>query len=261
MLREQGAEVTSVALDPSGMDMGLLREAVEAQRPELLYVIPNFQNPAGYTYTEERRRELLEIAAEHDLLVLEDDPYGQLYFDTPPPASLFERGTHDKVIYASSYSKTVSPGLRVGYLVLPEALASAMEKRANNTYISPSLLGQAAVYEFTDAGNLEPNIARCRTMLQERHDAMCDALDELLPEVEYSRPNGGYFLWAKLPGGVTGDELLSVAGEHGVSFVPGSAFGENCDRFIRLAFSYPSPAEVKEGVARLARALSAVPVS
>ena len=255
LLRRLGANVHQVNMTGTGIDIDELEATFERERPTLLYVIPNFQNPSGATLDEAGRVRILELAVRHGVTVLEDDPYGELHFETPVPASMFSRRGDTDVIYTSSFSKTISPGLRVGYMVLPTRLAARFEKLANDTYISPSLLGQATVCEFIDAGLLPANIDRCRGMLQERCDAMCTALDEHLPDATYLRPGGGYFLWAGLAGGVDAEALLPIASQHGVSFVPGSAFGRNQGNALRLAFSYPSVDEVGEGVRRLAEAL------
>lgn len=261
VLGDAGAEVVSVPLDADGIDVEQLAPVLERQRPALMYLIPTFQNPAGATLSQQRRTAVLELAVKHGVTVLEDDPYGELWFDQPPPATMFSRRGDTEVLYSSSFSKTIAPGLRVGYVVLPQRLAAGFAKIANDTYISATLLGQAIVAEFLDGGLLQPSIDNARSFLRARCDAMCDALDEHLPALRYVRPGGGYFLWGVLPAesGITGDELLPVAEQHGVSFVPGSAFGEGQQHALRLAFSYPSVEEVREGVRRLAAAVAAVP--
>lgn len=250
ILRDRGALVDSLPLDQDGLDV----DALSTLEPgTLLYTIPNFQNPAGATMTDDRRARLLEVARERDLLVLEDDPYGQLWFEDPPPQGLHERD--DSVLYASSFSKTVSPGLRVGYMIAPRDLAADLERTANDTYISANLLGQAIVHDLLERDLVTPGIERCRRLLAERCDAMTAALDEHMPDFEYTRPAGGYFLWGKLPMGTSADDLLLPASEQGVSFVPGSAFGPGQEQALRLAFSFPTPDEVQEGVRRLGNAL------
>lgn len=256
-----GVDSVGVALDDDGLDIDALDQATTGKSCGLIYTIPNFQNPAGATLSDSRRTQLLELAAERNLLVLEDDPYGLLHFGTPPPENLFTRESDATVLYASSFSKTVAPGLRVGYLVLPSDLAGRMEKLANDTYISPTFVGEAAVARFISDGHLEPNIERCRDMLKSRCDAMCAAIDEALPEATYVRPGGGYFLWLDLANGVDSAELLPVAEEHGVSYVPGSAFGTDNRSSLRLAFSYPNEDEITTGVQRLAHAIAAMPAT
>jgi 2-aminoadipate transaminase len=156
------------------------------------------------------------------------------------------------VIYSSSFSKTIAPGLRVGYLLVPEAMAVALEDVVASTYISPALVTQATVLEFLNRGLLEPNLERTRGLLCARRDAMFEALErELAGRARWSRPEGGYFLWLDLPEGTDATELLGRAAAAGVTFVPGSDFGGERNS-ARLAFSFASPAEIDEGVSRLA---------
>jgi DNA-binding transcriptional MocR family regulator len=193
--------------------------------------------------------------------VLEDDPYGLVRFEGDPLPSVFELEGGVDVMYSSSFSKTIAPGLRVGYAIVPEALASELEDLVASTYITPALLSQATVYEFLRRGLFEPNLERVRDLLGARRDAMLDALDrELDGRSRWNRPEGGYFLWLELPEGVDAAELLTRAAEGGVTFVPGVDFGGQPNS-MRLAFSFVSPAEIDEGVRRLARLLAAAPAA
>jgi DNA-binding transcriptional MocR family regulator len=260
LLQRRGLTIETIDVDSDGAQVDALARLLECgANSALTYLIPTFQNPAGATMTRDRRQMLLSLLENHPHPVLEDDPYGLLWFGgNEPPAPLFSSDRSESVIFSSSMSKTIGPGLRVGYIVLPEPLAARVATIANDTYISANGLGQAAAYEFLKSGAMDANVQRCRDLLEERCDAMCDALDRLLPNVEYIRPGGGYFLWATLPNGMTGDELLPIATEHGVTFVPGSAFGEGCEQNIRLAFSFPSVSDVALGVERLAAAVEAL---
>jgi DNA-binding transcriptional MocR family regulator len=223
-------------------------------------VIPTFQNPSGRTLPEERRRRIVELALGHDLLVLEDDPYGLVRYDGRPQPSLLEL-SGGRTAYSSSFSKTVAPGLRVGWFVLPERLARELESTATSTYITPVLLGQATVHEFIARGRFEPNLERVIGLLRARRDAMLDALDRELPHVRTTRPDGGYFLWLELGDGADAGEVLARAEAAGVTFVRGADFGGAPDT-LRLAFSFVSPPEIDDGVARLAEVLAvARPVS
>jgi DNA-binding transcriptional MocR family regulator len=255
ILRELGADVVGVHCDDDGLDPDALEEALrEGEAPAFLYVIPTFQNPSGRTLSEERRRRVIELAQEHDLLVLEDDPYGLVRFDGEPLPSLFEL-SGGTTAYSSSFSKTIAPGLRVGWFVLPEALGRALEAAATATYITPVLLGQATVYEFVRRGLFEPNLERVRGLLGLRRDAMVAALERELPGLRTTRPDGGYFLWGELDGTDAG-ELLPRAEAAGVTFVKGTDFGGGTGT-LRLAYSFVSPEEIDEGVARLAAAIPA----
>jgi DNA-binding transcriptional MocR family regulator len=187
--------------------------------------------------------------------VLEDDPYGLVRYEGDALPSLFEL-SGGRTAYSSSYSKTISPGLRVGWFVFPEELARQIEATATATYITPVQLGQATVDEFFERGLFEPNLERVRGLLGARRDAMLTALERDLPELTVNRPEGGYFLWGELDGADAG-ELLSRAEDAGVTFVKGTDFGGSAES-LRLAFSFVSLEEIGEGVSRLAASLPAV---
>jgi 2-aminoadipate transaminase len=265
ILGSLGAEVVPVGCDDDGLDLDALdAELRRGGRPAFLYVIPTFQNPTGRTLTAERRRRLVELASEHELLVLEDDPYGEVRFEGNPVPTLFElaAGSSAPIAYSSSFSKTVAPGIRVGYLVLPERLARAVEAAAASTYITPALLSQATVHEFLRRGHLDRNLELVRSLLRARRDALVDALDERLAGTgaRWNRPEGGYFLWLDLPEGRNARALLHAAEQVGVSFVAGPDFypwaggGRSA---ARLAFSYASPAQLRDAVGRLAALVAA----
>jgi DNA-binding transcriptional MocR family regulator len=244
ILDELGAEVICVPLD----------EEPAIEEGAFLYTIPTFQNPTGRTLPLERRERLAELA-KGGLLVLEDDPYGLVRFEGEALPTVFELAKGENVVYSSSFSKTVAPGLRVGYFVIPAGLADDVVAAATSAYITPALLSQATVYEFLRRGAFEPNLERVRGLLRERRDAMVSALERHFPEAEWTVPEGGYFLWVELPEGVATADLHP----EGVTFVPGSDFfcGPGGDSAVRLAFSYESPAAIEEAVRRLASAVRA----
>jgi DNA-binding transcriptional MocR family regulator len=255
ILSALGAEIVPVDCDDEGLDPDALEAALgRGEPPAFLYVIPTFQNPSGRTLGLERRRRVVELAAQHDLLVLEDDPYGLVRFEGEPLPSLHEL-SGGATAYSSSFSKTIAPGLRVGWFVLPDPVARDLEATATGTYITPVLLGQATVYEFLRRGLFEPNLERVRGLLGARRDAMLAAFARELPDARTSNPEGGYFLWAEL-NGVDASELLTRAEAAGVTFVKGVDFGGEGNS-LRLAYSFVSPDEIAEGVARLAAALPA----
>jgi len=252
ILAAHGVETVPVAMDDEGLDLAALAHALDSGgKPAFLYTIPTFQNPSGRTLSVERRHRLAEVAREHELLVLEDDPYGLVRFDGEAPPTLFELEGGTRVAYSSSFSKTIAPGLRVGYFVLPKALERELEALATSTYITPVLLGQATVFEFLRRGNFEPNLERVSTLLGARRDAMLEALERELPDARWSKPQGGYFVWLELPEGADAGALLERATAAGVTFVPGADFG-GAPNTARLAFSFVSPDEIREGVRRLA---------
>jgi DNA-binding transcriptional MocR family regulator len=253
LLAELGADVRGIPLDEEGLDVHALEAELRAGRPaSFLYTIPTFQNPSGRTLSTDRRRRLVQIAREHELLIVEDDPYGLVRFEGEAPPTVFELAGGDGVVYGSSFSKTIAPGARVGYLVLPVDLAAAVTASATATYITPSLIGEAAVFEFLRRGLLEPNLERICEELRARRDAMLAALErELGAAARWSRPEGGYFLWLELGEGVDARELLGRAETSGVTFVPGSDFG-GPPNSLRLAFSFVDVDAVAEGIGRLA---------
>ena len=252
ILAAHGVETVSVAMDDEGLDLVALADALDSGgKPAFLYTIPTFQNPSGRTLSVERRQQLAAIAREQELLVLEDDPYGLVRFDGEAPPTLFELEGGTRVAYSSSFSKTIAPGLRVGYFVLPNALERELEALATSTYITPVLLGQATVFEFLRRGNFEPNLERVSRLLGARRDAMLEALERELPDSRWSRPQGGYFVWLELPEGADAGALLERATAAGVTFVPGTDFG-GAPKTARVSFSFVSPDEIREGGRRLA---------
>jgi 2-aminoadipate transaminase len=252
ILSRLGAEIVTVPMDADGLIPDELPEGDFA----FLYTIPTFQNPSGRTLSVERRRRLAGLARERVLLVLEDDPYGLVRYDGEPLPSVFELAEGDGIAYCSSFSKTVAPGLRVGWFVLPPQLAQEIEAFAVSTYISPPYLSQATVLEFARRGSFEPNLERVNGLLRERRDAMLEALEREMPEdASWTRPEGGYFVWLELPSGPPAAELLAQAEDAGVTFVKGRDFfpgGSGGERSLRLAFSFVSPDEIAEGVSVLA---------
>jgi 2-aminoadipate transaminase len=259
LLQRLGAELVPVPLEADGLDVGELEMRLAEGPVKLAHLIPNFHNPAGCTLSASKRERVLELATEHGFWVFEDDPYRELPFEQAPPQTMLTNCGCSKVIHASSFSKTVSPGVRVGYLAGPEEEIQQLAKRANETYISPNMLAESIVWELCRSGALHRNIEFVRGALQERRDALVEALREQLPEAEFEVPGGGYFLWLSLGEDVDTVDLLSAALEEQVSFVAGPDFmidgGRNS---LRLSFA-PVPADrIGDGVGRLARALEQV---
>jgi 2-aminoadipate transaminase len=261
ILARDGAEVVPLAMDGEGLDPDALRAELERipDPPSFLYTIPTFQNPSGRTLSAERRSAVAEIAAAHGLPVLEDDPYGLVRFSGDAQPTLHELAGGDLVTYTSSFSKTVAPGLRTGYFVLPADAAVSFEERATSTYISPPFLGQAVVYELIRRGGFEPNLESVCAQLRARRDAMLDALEAHFDGATWSRPEGGYFVWLDLPEEHDATALATRAAEDGVAIVKGEDFfprdtggGRSS---ARLAYSYEPPDRITEGVRRLAAAL------
>ncbi|HEY8082750.1 MAG TPA: PLP-dependent aminotransferase family protein [Solirubrobacterales bacterium] len=256
MLQRLGVELVPVPLEADGLDVGALEAALAEGPIKLAHIIPNFHNPAGCTLSAEKRVRIVELATEHDFWVFEDDPYRELPFEGEALETMLSMDKADRVIHASSFSKTVSPGVRVGYLAGPGAVISKLAKRANETYISPNMLAEAVVLELCSSGGLDRNIEFVKGALRDRRDALVEALGEQIPEAEFVVPGGGYFLWLDLTAGTDTAALLAEAKGEGVAFVAGPDFmidgGENS---LRLSFASVPPDRIPEGVARIARAL------
>ena len=254
-LRGRGADVRMVELETDGIDTAAVDRLLSAgAQVKLAHIIPNFQNPAGYTLSAAKRTKLLELARAHDFTIFEDDPYVALRFEGESlPTMLSADAEH--VVYASSFSKTVCPGIRVGYLVGPEALIADITKLATNTYISPNMVAQGIVYEFAKSGAIDTSIETVRNALRERAQTLCSALSEHLPDAKFVAPQGGYFLWVDLPKGSDVAAMHTAAADRGVQFVKGTDFLlEGGESSLRLAYSGVTPAQIRDGVARLAQA-------
>jgi 2-aminoadipate transaminase len=254
-LRSRGAQLHDIELQPDGIDIQALSALLSGGvKPKLAHIIPNFQNPAGYTLSLDKRRALLELAAEHGFVVFEDDPYVALRFSGEQLPTMLSLDP-ERVVYASSFSKTVCPGIRVGYLVGPTDLIAQIAKLATSTYISPNMVSQSIVYEFCASGAIEHSIETVKNALSERAATLADALRRELPEAEFVEPQGGYFMWVTLPEGTDVGALFDAAADRGVAFVKGTDFllegGRNT---LRLAYSGVTPEQIEAGVARLAEA-------
>jgi DNA-binding transcriptional MocR family regulator len=259
LLRWQGAKVVAVPMDDEGLDPDALEaELARGGDVSFLYTIPTFQNPSGRTVGLDRRRRIVELSEHYDLHVLEDDPYGLVRYSGEALPSLHSLEGGERVTFTSSFSKTVAPGLRVGWFVVPEAMRADYDDRAVSTYISPPTLPQAVVHEVFARGAFEPNLERIRGILGAQRDAMLSSLAaELSGRATWSQPDGGYFVWLELGNGIDASALLGRATEAGVTFVRGTDFftdGGGASA-ARLAFSYEPPERVAEGVRLLASLL------
>src|SRR5690242_1776385 len=255
-LRQRLADIHMVELEADGIDVDGVAALIEQSgAPKLAHIIPNFQNPAGYTLSGPKREALVGLAREHGFTIFEDDPYVSIRFAGDPLPTMLSLDRDDTVVYASSFSKTVCPGIRVGYLVGPEPVIAGIVKLGTETYISPSMVSQAIVTEFCRSGAIEESIETVKAALRERRDALCEALERELPDARFVPPEGGYFLWVELPEGSDVDMLFENARDRGVVFVKGTDFlKEGGQNTLRLAFSGVQPAEIDEGISRLAEA-------
>ncbi|MFA4930081.1 MAG: PLP-dependent aminotransferase family protein [Patulibacter sp.] len=261
-LTERGANVRLIGLQEDGIDVDELRAELEGGlRPSFAHVIPNFQNPGGSTLSLAKRHALLALAAEYDFLIFEDDPYVDVRFTGEPLPRMLDLDDSDqRVIYASSFSKTVCPGMRVGYLVGPPELIAKIVRRATNTYISPSQIAQAIVHQFLTGDRYEAALENVKSALSDRSSTLADALRKHLPSATFVQPEGGYFLWVSLPEGEGHNcaKIAKEAADRGVQIVKGTDFllegGENA---FRLAYSAVKSDVIDEGVRRLAEAVEA----
>jgi 2-aminoadipate transaminase len=259
-LRGRQADVHMVSLETDGIDVAELEHVLrdEGVRPTLAHVIPNFQNPAGYTLSRPKRDALLRLAAEFGFVIFEDDPYIEIRFAGEPLPTMLSLDGRGAVVYASSFSKTVCPGIRVGYLVGPAERIAEIQRLATNTYISPNMVAQSIVYEFCSSGAIEGSIATVKAALAARVQRLTAALERELPEARFQAPEGGYFMWVELPEGTEIDRVFEEANHRGVAIVKGTDFllegGENT---LRLAYSGVTEDQIDEGVRRLAEAVRA----
>ena len=255
-LRQLGAQILAIPLEADGIEVDALEVALrEGARPTLAHIIPNFQNPAGCTLSLEKRHKLLALAAEFGFTIFEDDPYVELRFEGESLPTMLSMDNADTVFYASSFSKTICPGIRAGYLIGPSDVTASIRKLATNTYISPNMVAQSIVAEFCHSGAIERSIATVKEALRERRDATADALARHIPDARFVLPQGGYFLWVDLPEGTDVAALEAASLERGVVFVKGTDFliqgGESS---LRIAYSAVPPDQIEEGISRVADA-------
>ncbi|MBK7005398.1 MAG: PLP-dependent aminotransferase family protein [Burkholderiales bacterium] len=251
--------IDSVASDDEGVDIADLRAKVGtgANKARFLYVLPNFQNPTGRTMSEARRAALSATAAELGLPLIEDNPYGDLWFDKEPPAPLTARNPEGS-IYLGSFSKILAPGLRMGFLVAPKAIFPKLLQAKQAADLHSPSFNQRLITTVMQGGFLDRHIPTIRALYKTQRDAMLAALAKDMPaDVTWNTPSGGMFLWARLPEGMNAQTLLPLAVEKGVAFVPGAAFyNDHADpRTMRLSFVTPNVDEIRTGVAALAAAI------
>jgi 2-aminoadipate transaminase len=250
-----GAVVVPVACDDEGLDPDAVAAAAAEHRPRLLYTIPTFQNPTGRSLGIQRRRALAAVAERHGFWLIEDDPYGELRFRGEPLPSLATMpGAEDRTLALSTLSKVAAPGLRIGWVRTPPALRASLVVAKQAADLHSSTIDQAAAAHWLAAVDLDAHVAGLRAAYGERRDALLDGLAAALPPGStHNRPDGGMFVWARLPDGWDAEALLRRALEHAVAFVPGYPFfaGEPDCATLRLSFTTHAPAEIAEGLARL----------
>ena len=266
-LRDHRLSLHPIPIDAEGLRVDLLEAALlaleaEGKNARALYTIPTFHNPTGISLTLERRRQLVALAERHRLLIIEDDVYRELWFDVPPPPSLFALAPRGQVIRLGSYSKTLAPGLRLGFVTCSaeQALRFA-DDGVRDSGGAPSFAVGMMVATLCRSGGFDTHLDGLRQSLRARRDALLQALDRDLPAgCQVTRPGGGYFIWLTLPPAVTVDRLLPAAERHRVSFVPGTSvcIDGRGQHQVRLAFSLLTPEEMADGVRRIATAIADV---
>lgn len=248
-----------VATDEEGMVPEALEAALEScTRPKFIYVVPNFQNPTGRTWSIARRRALLEAAARHQIPVVEDNPYGEVRFEGSHLPALHALGAEGQVLSLGTFSKVFCPGLRVGWVAAPHPAYEKLVILKQGADLHTSTLSQALTAAYIEEHGLDGQLARITRTYRLRRDAMVAALEEEMPEgVTFTRPEGGLFLWITLPGGVSARELLALCLERQVAFVPGGGFYPNGghENTLRLNFSCMGEERIREGIRRMAAAL------
>lgn len=256
------AQVAHVAMDDDGLIPQSLRETIERVRSagkpiKFLYTIPTFSNPAGVTLTWERRLEILEICRSNDILVLEDNPYGLLYFDGQPPHAM-RSVEEDGVVYLGTFSKTLAPGFRVGWALAPHAIREKLVLANEAAVLSPSSFTQYVISEYLGAADWKGQIDTFRGVYRERRDAMLTALDDYLPDLSWTNPAGGFYVWVTLPDNLDSKSMLPRAVKELVAYTPGTAFyadGAGRNK-MRLSFCYPTPDFIREGIRRLSTVIN-----
>lgn len=258
IFRSYQAEVAHVAMDDEGMIPAALTERIQSLRAagrslKLLYLIPNFQNPAGVTLSSERRLQIIDIARSNGILILEDNPYGLLWFDRPAPQAMRSVET-DGIVYLGSFSKTLAPGFRVGWALAPHGIREKLVLAAEAAILSPSVLNQMVITDYLAGSDWRGQIDVFRGLYRERRDAMLDALQHYLPDLTWTVPNGGFYVWLTLTEGLDAKGMLPRAVKELVAYTPGTAFfSDGSGRaHLRLAYCYPTPTDIREGIRRLA---------
>jgi 2-aminoadipate transaminase len=255
------AHVEHVYTDQDGMSPEAFEEAVlrlkeQGKRIKLLYLVPNFANPSGVTLSKQRRPKILEIAKRHQILVIEDNPYGLLYFDKEPPKAL--RSLDEDVIYLGSFSKILVPGFRVGYVLAPPPIKEKLVLAQESAILCPSAFSQMLISEYLATANWQQQVDNFRKIYRERKDAALNAMAEHLPNLKTTKPDGGFYLWVDLPEGVDSKAMLPLAVKELVAYTPGTAFfgdGQGKGQ-LRICYSFPTPERIDLGIKRLSQVIN-----
>ena len=261
IFRHYQAHIEHVYTDDQGISPEALQEAIDnmkaqGRRIKFLYLVPNFANPSGVTLAAKRRPQIIEICKREHILVLEDNPYGLLYFGKPVPDAL--RSMDDNVIYLGSFSKILAPGFRVGYVLAPPALREKIVLAQESALLCPSSFSQMLISEYLAVADWRAQVDTFRGVYRERRDAALEAMAEYLPGLKTTKPDGGFYLWVDLPEGVDSKAMLPLAVKELVAYTPGTAFfGDGTGHGqLRICYSFPAPENLKVGIKRLATTIN-----
>lgn len=243
-------------IDPDALEVEITRLKAEGRKIKFLYLVPNFGNPSGVTLTAGRRARIIEICQREHILILEDNPYGLLYFGEKPPDAM--RAADENVIYLGSFSKIFAPGFRVGWVLAPPAIRDKMVLANESAILSPSMFSQMLISEYLAHADWQGQIDTFRGIYRDRKDAALDAMAEFLPNLKTTVPDGGFYLWVTLPEGIDSKAMLPLAVKELVAYTPGTAFFANGSgqNFLRIAYCYPTPENIRLGIKRLATVIN-----
>jgi DNA-binding transcriptional MocR family regulator len=259
LLRRHGAEVTGITLESDGPSIEILKKALEKRVPKFFYVIPDFQNPSGATCSLEKRKRIVELAERYNFTILEDAPYRLLRYRGAEQPTLFSM-VPERTLHMSSFTKLIAPGVRMGFMLGNADILAGVAKVAEDTYISPGYLAHGITYEWCRRGLLPPQIERLKKLYSPRLEACLGAIDRYMPDAQTTRPEGGFFLSVTLPAGTSTTDVRTEAARRNLNLSDGLAFFPNGggERFLRLPYCALTPAQIDDGVSRLAETVKAV---
>ena len=261
IFRHYEAHIEHVETDHDGIQPEALKETIarlktQGRKIKFLYLVPNFANPSGVTLADKRRAKIVEICRRNKILILEDNPYGLLYFDKKVPDAL--RSIDDNVVYLGSFSKILAPGFRVGYVLAPPAIREKLVLAQESAILCPSMFSQSMISEYLSNADWQGQIDTFRGVYRERRDAALEAMAEHLPKLSTTHPDGGFYLWITLPDGIDSKAMLPLAVKELVAYTPGTAFygdGSGHNK-LRVCYSFPTPENIKVGIKRLATVIN-----
>jgi 2-aminoadipate transaminase len=261
VFRAAGARLLPIPVDSQGMRVGLLEDLLARRRPKLIYTLPSFQNPSGATMSLDRRRRLLDLAERYRIPVIEDDPYSVLRYEGKSLPTLHAMDHRGVVVYLSTFSKILFPGFRIGWIAGPQPVIKRLALMKQIVDLDTNPLAQWAVWALLDRGHLREHVEELQAIYPYRRDLMLEALERHCTGLlQWNRPHGGFYIWARLQGGLRARDLLPEAARHGVSVAPGESFhvDDEGESTLRLNYTLPAPEEIDEAVRRLAAAIESL---